>query len=790
MAQQKINILFFNFGEGNRFTDSILKLYAKNEEFKHAFVDYQEDAIDILRDWENGIILAKINKKSSLAEVLSLLKLCKRGIRDNIFKFAAFNDIAKPNIEPVLRKFGVSEMLEESIRPKTLKFKIDFWSKTLKSRNEEGDDGKTTVKGSNQEQDTHYDNKLKINFVEPMDAESDCWILSHKNDCKKILRRWLIKLTGPGPAAGHWSEVENKNDPRSSYWRWKFNDNWQDFVTVEGYWYFCGTKPEFDWKEKKWNFSGDNPTLLFKEGSEYHYRFKFDQGELNIAENSEFALAQKDLIEDSMAEEVSFENEGAITDDEHKMKSDQDLGGKLKGNVENEEDDEFSSKEKDTKRNKPEFNIEPEDELEENQEKEEIEDKELDFQNKDEEEEKEEKKSKFREDDLGGNIEGKGKTDKSESGPLSGDVEFTEKEEKEDRKSKFKEDAIDGNLKGKGKTDKSESGPLSGEVELKDSEKKENKKSKFKEDAIDGNMKGKIEGGKNKSKGDNSSDFKEEEHGGHYKGEMEQDIEEVEEKEIFGKKKTFFREEDPEALEREAEEKNKKKNDKKKAQHDAKMDELDKLEQSLAKDRSDKTSKIEREKSTKVDLSQFERKESIESNAKNKEEDKNARRRPKGLKSGDILQTFDKEGNLLEDEDNSLNVGQAEIIETADGEKVSLESGELRAILIKENSEQGSHIICKFEDLTDEEVVLQVPNDKLTQNESSSVHLSFIYSSTTASLKLEGNITEILDYDEDYSLVTLTFKEKNEELVNNFMKLYRARQENISKFLKTARGLG
>jgi hypothetical protein len=655
---------------------------------------------------------------------------------------------------------------------------------------------------------------------------------------KKVLRRWLIKLIGPGPAAGHWSEVENKNDSKSTYWRFIPHADWDDFIHDEGHWYFCGTKPEFDHNEKKWNFSGDFPALFFKSGDEYHYRFKFDAGVLKVATTSDFAEAMRDEIERSFSEEVDIKGDEEMAYKDHTIETDNDGGSHMKGDIGEEEEVEREGKKRkalrgDKKRKRPEFDGEmdedgefapadktgPGEEVDEDGENHEFSDEDLGghlkgktkFKKKngselsgefegEEDEEGEDKRHKNAADDLGGPLSGKGKTDKKDGGPLSGELEGSEDDEGEDKRHKNAADDLGGPLAGKGKTDKKDGGPLSGELEGLDDDIQEDKKHSNKADDLGGPLSGELEGLDEDVKEDKKHGNKADDLGGPLKGKIgeedkanELDEEGVEEKEIFGGKKSFFREGDPEQEEGESDadyEKRVKKARAKKAADEAKQAELDALEASIFKDRSDKSSTLEKEKNEKGSslLDKFAKEDDPEQEELD-EDGQPKRRKLKGLSGGDILQEYNEDGTLKTNDDGSLNMQAVDEIVTADGEKVSLESGEVKVVVINNSDDKFQHHLCIFEDLTDEEVVVRGGENVVSESQTAEVMLTFQYAGQKVQVKIQAETIEALDYSEDEYMYTFEIKEVEKKKLTQFMKLYRERQENISKFIKTARGI-
>ncbi len=744
MKRVEVNILFMNFGdEGTPFTENIARLYGDNADFQHRYVNSREEALSTLQEWENAIVLAKTFDKDSLTETLTFLKVCKKKIKENTIKVGVFNTIKKKTIEPVLRKMGTSEFLEETIRPKTLKFKIDFWSKTLKPQNEENqnDDFKVHEQSNkNLGNNGQYGNsELSIKFVDGLDVENDCWSIVSKKDCKKVLRRILVRLSGPGPSAGGWSEAENKNNDGKTYWKWSFHEKWKSkFYAQSGaFWYFSGNRPEFDWKTNKWIFSGESPSLFYKIDSENHYKLKFDNSELKIAKPSTFSQALQDVIYETIADETSFEHEDeSFHDDFSASRDKEDLGGTLSGNAETEKIN-----------NKPLAG---------------------DVYGFDDGEFEDLKgQNNYREEKIGGNLQGNGSTDKIEDDPLSGDIYGSESKKKNlSGENNFSENEMDDDLDGYGSSSDIIADPMRGDIY--DREKKKEKlknKNAFQEDEIDGHLKGHAFMGEEEGgdlDGESSTDhldrsalggesgFQEDAREGHLRGQNSslrksndnsESREETEEREIFGKKQSFYREPG-------------------------------------------------KNNNSNIDLEQFERSEDDVStpttkktqlfvdSGKNKKKQEQIPRYERAPNEDEVL------------EDGQLNLDEYETLQDENGEEISLESGEVQVVLVVEdNNGQELSQVGYFEDFIENELVVKLQAGVIQKDMMTRVQLSLNYSSDKVMMNMPGAVLEVEDDEEGFELITLEVQNVDEVKREKFLKLYGKRQENISKFLDQAKGV-
>lgn len=279
-----------------------------------------------------ALIITSLKEKEDLLEIATFMKIVKKVAKDSIFKIVVINFSGDKNLEKAIAKLGIQDSVEPGINTRGLKFKIDFWMKSLNvqvKNNPSSQLAKTTnssdVKG---EQELKVSNSNLPVWEAPLELEDDIWILKNDQDCKKILSKWLIRLLGPAPFIGQWIEV------KAGIWRFEIKEEDKEmYVPNDGAWYFSGDqKPEFVWKENRWLISGDNFNLFFKNQSQTFSRLSCSNKIFKIAKNSLFANTKETIILESLDKELVFKQEAAnLQDLEGKGNTDQLGSGHLSG---------------------------------------------------------------------------------------------------------------------------------------------------------------------------------------------------------------------------------------------------------------------------------------------------------------------------------------------------------------------------------------------------------------------------------------------------------------------------
>jgi hypothetical protein len=476
----KLNLIFYRMNKDEGVVSELSNYYSNNDEYTVEFISTEAQANQFLPVAKNGIFIFEVKTKIDLQAAVNVLKNQKKLIQAGLLKPSCVLHINNKKVEKILAKYGCIDLLDPDIKSKTFSFKIDFWSRALKTllkKQEKETDYKNKTKQKNVPNAMMSKKKEDFLFVKSLSLQSDIWLVKSKVDCKKILRRWLFRILGPSPHVGKWSELESQPGDKLPTWKFNFHKENNEFILEDGAWYFYGSKPEFDWKLKRWNFSSDAPHLYFHTSDKKTFsRFKFIDGIMEVAENSQFAQTKEELILETCDSNFSFVGDEAQNEESNSFDGEADeLNGNMIGDVKDSSDniDGHLTGKLDTSLN----------------------------------EEEEERKSSgaYSEDDIPGHMGGKSSTDQINDGPMSGksstdnldgspmsgSIKPAAEKNKEDKKSSFKEDEIPGHLGGKGSTDNLDGSPMSGSIKPGTEKNKEDKKSSFKEDEIPGHLGGK-----------------------------------------------------------------------------------------------------------------------------------------------------------------------------------------------------------------------------------------------------------------------------------------------------------
>lgn len=306
-----IPVIKFLFREPFKVLDEALSLREVYgiEEFESA-----NDLVTYLSSLSAGLVIISLRDKNDLVQIATFMKSLKKIAKDTATKVVIINFSGERIFENAIAKLGIQDTIEVSINTKALKFKIDFWMKSLKGQIK-------TVPATPKEklpkvQESNFTNDKPGNFAapqwqEPLKLEDDIWIIKSENDCKRILSKWLVRLLGPGPNVGQWVEVKR------GIWRFDIRPEEKElYMSGEGSWFFAGDqKPEFIWKESTWMITGLAFELYYKDASGTFSRLKSRNKILEIANNSVYAKTKEGLIIESFNKEIVFKKEAQRLDD-------------------------------------------------------------------------------------------------------------------------------------------------------------------------------------------------------------------------------------------------------------------------------------------------------------------------------------------------------------------------------------------------------------------------------------------------------------------------------------------
>jgi hypothetical protein len=274
--------------------------------------DNDKEVIQVAKTSSATLVIACVKTKEDLTKLLNFLKLSNKVLKDSSIKVSVLNYLQNKNVETALMKLGCQEVLDPNLKSKPLKFKIDFWKKSLAvAVNKRLGEETKTVKDLKLEKDNVKKEVPQIKWGEPLKVVDDMWITKSPQDTKRVLNRWMIKLMGPSPFVAQWVEVSGQK----GLWQFVFkNGIREDFHMSDGDWFFRGEqKPEFVWKENLWLVSGKNIQLFFQDDEAVVAKFRTYQENLEISKNSNYALSREKAIVETFDQEVLVKK--GVTDD-------------------------------------------------------------------------------------------------------------------------------------------------------------------------------------------------------------------------------------------------------------------------------------------------------------------------------------------------------------------------------------------------------------------------------------------------------------------------------------------
>ncbi len=332
MSDSSIPVVKFLFREEYKTLSEALKLSPSFGVENYALAN---DLATFLSTTPAALIVTSLKDKNDLIQIATFLKVRKKVAKDIVTKIVVVNFSGDRTFEKAIAKLGIQDFIEPTINTKALKFKIDFWMKSLNAQSKMSNAKQASsakVSGSNSADGNSGNGDKKSNdtpiIIEPLELEDDIWLIKATGDCKKILGKWLVRIMGPSPYVGQWNEL------KPGLWRYEIKEEEKEiYVPNEGAWFFSGDqKPDFVWKENIWLISGDNFNLFFKNSKQIFSRINAKDRVLTICKNSIYAKTKEPFIIESFDKEMVFRKEAENLEDlEGKSNTDQIDGSNLKG---------------------------------------------------------------------------------------------------------------------------------------------------------------------------------------------------------------------------------------------------------------------------------------------------------------------------------------------------------------------------------------------------------------------------------------------------------------------------
>ncbi len=177
---------------------------------------------------------------------------------------------------------------------------------------------------------------VPIAFGDPLKILSDCWLVG-EIQAVRVSDRVNFRIKGPSPLTGGWSKRRaDDEDATQSIWEWRpENPASDEFIKEKGVWLFKGFDPRFS--RGIWSFAGHKPELtFFMDGGGAHVKVRLsEKGTLQVATDSEAALAMAKTIEASMraAAAGGDEDDGDEPGDYGTFKSEGEAGREYSGKL-------------------------------------------------------------------------------------------------------------------------------------------------------------------------------------------------------------------------------------------------------------------------------------------------------------------------------------------------------------------------------------------------------------------------------------------------------------------------
>ncbi len=306
------------------------EVVSKNaDQFSEVYeVSNEKELLTVIESSPATLIVASVTGKDELGLVINFLKNHRRVVKESNIKFSVVNFINNKQVETALMKLGCQEVMEPTMRDKALKFKIDFWKKSLSV----GQKKETEIKLALKDKATDPNDKSKqvvnpITWVDALKSVDDMWLVKSPQDVKKVLTRWMVKVMGPSPFVAQWNEVPGQR----GVWKFTFKDGLRDtFHSADGDWIFKGDqKPEFVWKENLWMISGTNFQLYYQDENEVLSRFRVSPSAVEVCKNSSYALSRERAIVESFDQEILVKKGLKIDDSKTEIEEDKKGDGLL-----------------------------------------------------------------------------------------------------------------------------------------------------------------------------------------------------------------------------------------------------------------------------------------------------------------------------------------------------------------------------------------------------------------------------------------------------------------------------
>lgn len=298
--------------------------------YEHLSVSDIANATNFILAEEASIFLVYVNSKDDLFQLAVLTKEIKA--RSCLVKIVVVSQRSSV-FDKALAKLGVVDIIDSNSSTKAIRYKIDLWSKSLKTQLKKKQERESLRSGGAQDVGASAELRAAEHLLlwqEPLTTDADMWLLRSEADCRKVMTKWLVRILGPSPYVGRWVDA-----PRIGGWEFKFKTETNPYCPPGARWFFRGgQKPEFVWKDNLWLLASDSFSLYCELKNETFTRISLKSRVLTIARNSVHALSKEAVLLESFSKDLVV-NPDADGDEEFLdpagMKRFEYLKGKTKG---------------------------------------------------------------------------------------------------------------------------------------------------------------------------------------------------------------------------------------------------------------------------------------------------------------------------------------------------------------------------------------------------------------------------------------------------------------------------
>lgn len=137
-----------------------------------------------------ALIISSLMNREDLINIAILLKIQKKLAKDSVAKVVVINFSGDKNFERALSKLGIQDVIDPTISPKPLRYKIDFWMRSLTAKTQKAESSAArSLKSLKSKAPEAHTSDSSIQWGPPLNCVDDFWIIKNDSDGKRILSK-------------------------------------------------------------------------------------------------------------------------------------------------------------------------------------------------------------------------------------------------------------------------------------------------------------------------------------------------------------------------------------------------------------------------------------------------------------------------------------------------------------------------------------------------------------------------------------------------------------------------